>query len=96
MTPQQEERQEERYRVFMAISRERAYQAKKWGTTGHTVGEWLLILESELAEAKQGWVKKNGDGEALAEILQVAAVAVACLEAHGVVERQESTAWKRG
>ena len=91
MTPQQEERQEERYRVFMAISRERASQDKEWGTTGHTVGEWLLILESELAEAKQGWVKGHGDGEALAEILQMASVAVACLEAHGIVEREEPT-----
>ena len=86
----QDERQEERFKVFMALSRERAYQDTKWGTTGHTVGEWLLILESELAEAKQGWVKGHGDGEALAEILQMASVAVACLEAHGIVERQET------
>ena len=84
MTPQQHERQ----KVYVAISRERAYQDRKWGTHGHSVGEWLLILESELAEAKQGWVKGKGDGEALAEILQVAAVAVACLETHGVVERK--------
>ena len=78
-----------RQKVYVAISRERAYQDRTWGTTGHTVGEWLLILESELAEAKQGWVKGHGNGEALSEILQVAAVAVACLEAHGIVERQE-------
>ena len=80
-----------RQKVYVAIARERAYQGRQWGNTWHTVGEWLLILESELTEAKQGWVKGHGNCEALLEILQVAAVAVACLEAHGVVERQELT-----
>ena len=84
MTTQQHNRQE----VYVAISRERAYQQKKWRNTEHTVGEWLLILDSELAEAKQAWVKGRDNSEALAEILQVASVAVACLEAHGIVERK--------
>ncbi len=77
--------------VFSAILRERAYQDEKWGTIEehpHTVGEWLLIIEAELQEAKQGWVKGRGDVDALREILQVSAVAVACMEQHGVIERQ--------
>mgnify|MGYP001562626404 CR=1 FL=1 len=86
MTPQEHERQ----KVYVAISRERAYQEKQWGTTGHAVGEWLLILESELAEAKQAWVKGDGYWDVLAEVLQVATDAVACLEEHGIMERQET------
>lgn len=76
--------------VFYAIERERNYQDDKWGDLEehpHTVGEWLLIMESELNEAKQGWVKEGGDMSALREVLQVATVAVACLQQHGVIER---------
>jgi hypothetical protein len=74
--------------VVNAIGRERDYQDCKWGQPNHSVPGWLLILEAELAEAKQGWVKERGDRDALREILQVAAVAVACLEQHGVYERE--------
>mgnify|MGYP001579815676 FL=1 len=73
--------------VLAAILRERAYQEEKW-STNHTVGEWLLILEAELAEAKEGWVKGKGNADALREILQVVAVGCACLEDHGVIERK--------
>jgi hypothetical protein len=79
--------------VFQAITRERIYQDVKWGTLAqhpHTVGEWLLIVEAELNEAKQGWVKGKGDAEALRELVQVAAVVVAALEQHGVVERWDN------
>lgn len=76
--------------VFAAIQRERDYQDRKWGTLDqypHTVGEWLLILESELQEAKTAWCKGDGSGDALEEVLQVASVAFACMQQHGVVER---------
>ncbi len=76
----------------MAVTAERKYQDAKWGTLSnhpHTVAEWLLILESELAEAKDAWVRNGGDLEALKEIVQVAAVAVACLEQHGPVGRED-------
>lgn len=79
--------------IIAAIDRERAYQDNKWGTIQehpHDVAAWILIMRSELAEAEQGWVKGNGDRDALAEILQVIAVGVACLEQHGVVEREEA------
>ena len=74
--------------VFAAISRERTYQDAKWGLNHHTVGEWILILQAELDEAKQAWVKNPGDGPALTEILQVISVGVACLEAHPIHERR--------
>lgn len=80
----------ERADVFAAIDRERSWQEHQWGTNAehpHTVGEWLLIVEAELHEAKQGWVKGHGDADALRELVQVAAVAVAALEQHGVLER---------
>lgn len=79
-----------RENVFAAIDRERVWQERKWGTTQehpHSVGEWLLIVESELAEAKHAWVKGSGDAAALSELIQVAAVAVAALEQHGATDR---------
>lgn len=74
--------------IFDAVGRERDYQDAKWGANPHTVGEWLLIVESELQEAKGAWFKIGGDFGALQELLQVIAVGVAALEQHGVVERE--------
>ena len=76
--------------VYAAISEELDYQTRKHGSitdNPHTVGEWLLIVEAELAEAKHAWLKA-GDADALRELLQVASVAVACMTQHGVVPRQ--------
>lgn len=76
--------------VFEAISRERAFQDTKWGKphdTGHNIPAWLLIARKELREAEDAWVEKAGNDYALEEILQCAAVLVACLQHHGIVER---------
>jgi len=76
--------------VYAAIDREREHQRRKWGTLenkGHTVGEWLLVIEGELAEAKKAWTDAKGDEECLREIVQVAASAVACMEQHRPVGR---------
>lgn len=76
-------------RILRAILRERDYQTHKWGTLAdhpHTVAEWLLIMESELHEAKQAWVKSD-DSNALRELLQVVATGFAAMQQHGVVER---------
>ena len=76
--------------IEIAIRRERSYQDEKWGTIAghpHTVGEWLLIMEKELREAKGAWISQRGDIGALEEILHVIAVGCACLEQHGIVER---------
>ena len=81
---------QKRRRIRAAIARERLYQDSKWGTTEehpHTVAEWLLIMQAELDEAKQGWLKGRGDDEALLELLQAISVGVACLEQHGICER---------
>lgn len=81
----------ERNDVFREIDNEREYQERKWGTIEQhplTVGEYLLILKGELDEATQAWRKSRGDTDALDEIRQVAAVAVAALEEHGCPSRQ--------
>lgn len=78
-------------KVFEAIERERAYQDLKYpgpdgGPMPHSVGEWILILLGEIQEAHAAWLKGDLDA-ARQEILQVAAVGVACMEEHGVEER---------
>jgi len=76
--------------VFAAIERERHYQDRKWGTIKrhpHSVGEWIMIMNDELREASKAWCGYHGDEEALKEILQVISVGVACLQQHGIVER---------
>lgn len=74
--------------VFAAIDRERLYQDAKRGRP-LDLGAWLTVLRAELAEAEQAWVKGHPDDrEALREVLQVAAVAVAAMEQHGVCERE--------
>lgn len=73
--------------VFEKIKAERAYQDAKWGSLEEKKQElvgYLVILEKELEEAKNGWMKnKDGRDSALAEIVQIAAVAVACLQQYG-------------
>jgi hypothetical protein len=69
-----------------AIRLERAYQDAKWGTPAehpHSVLEWIEIARNELDEARLAWMKET-DERALAELVQVAAVCVACLEQHGI------------
>lgn len=72
--------------VFDLIRGERAYQDAKWGpidSHGHEVGSWVLIVSNLVNDAMRSWVTQPGDKAALAEIVKVAAVAVACLEEHG-------------
>lgn len=76
--------------IFEAIIKERQLQDAKYGSGGHELPGWLLVIEKELAEAKdaatgQGRRKKEtGRNSTRAELLQIAAVAVAALEQHGL------------
>lgn len=80
--------------VIDAVVAERLYQDGKHGpieTSPHTLGEWLLIMESELAEAKEALIKGGvGRNAVKAEIVQVLATGLACLEQHGLdpIERR--------
>lgn len=71
-----------------AILLEREFQDKKFGPgSQHTIGEWVIIMEAELAEAKLALIKGGtGRNSVLMEIVQVCAVGLACLEQHGVQE----------
>lgn len=72
--------------VFEAISKERERQDFIWGPNKpQSLPGFLIVLEKELAEAKEAWVKSvTGDHAPLNEIVQIAATAVACLEKYGV------------
>lgn len=75
-----------RAQIYTAIDRERAYQDHKYGdahTRGLTLIEWSRIAKRELTESMFAPDQQN----ALAELLQVAAVCIAAIEAHGLVER---------
>ena len=71
--------------VFDLIRSERERQNAKWGVDKEqSCAGFLLVLESELAEAKAGWTKNvEGKHAAMREIIQLAAVAVAALQQHG-------------
>ena len=74
-----------REQVYAQIDRERDYQDVKWGSDKRqSLAGYLIILQKELNEAVDGWMKDSpGRNAPLNEITQVAAVAVACLEQYG-------------
>ena len=76
--------------VRNAIDSERDYQQKKWPNHKHTVGEWILIMDKCMTDAKRAWVCGHGDNQALNEIRQVVTVGVAAMEQHGSPKRQPS------
>lgn len=73
--------------VMRVIATERAYQDSKWGKDKkQSVAGYLTIMRKELSEAEDGWLmgdRAEGRDSALAEIVQVAAVAVRCLQHYG-------------
>ena len=80
--------------VMAAIMKEREFQDIKWGKisegAGHSLAEWVLLIESEVEEAKVALIKGGrGRDSIMAEIIQVAAVCVAALEQHGTEEITE-------
>ena len=70
------------------VRSERAHQDAKWGSLeqhNQSIPGYLVILQSELDEARAGWMKNvEGDHSSLSEIRQIAAVAVACMEQYGI------------
>lgn len=75
--------------IYRAIDDERQYQDNKWGSLHsrpHSLGDWIIIMEEELREAKQAFLKEGRDNT-LRELLQTVTVGVAALEQHGVVTR---------
>lgn len=73
--------------VYLAISKERIYQDRKWGVDKpQSVPGFILIMRKELDEVERAWAKNvRGDRQTvLEEVIQVAATAVACCERYGV------------
>jgi NTP pyrophosphatase (non-canonical NTP hydrolase) len=73
------------YTVLAAIIAERKRQDEKWGVQFHTAVEWVSILAEEVGEAATEANELHFAGtprlaELRAEVVQVAAVAVAIVE----------------
>lgn len=91
--PLGEKRNERLKPVIAAITNELMYQDSKWGAgKSQSLAGYLLILQREIDEAINGWMK-NSDGRnaPLAEVVQVAAVAIRCLEEYGTKGNARST-----
>ena len=86
--------------LLAKILAERDYQNEKYGPVGtpdhcgpggHSLAGWLIVIEKELAEAKDaatgnGRREKTGRNTTRAEIVQIAAVCFAALEQWGMDE----------
>ena len=74
--------------VVESLKQERERQDKKWGSLEEkqqSLAGYMMVIRKELGEAEEGWMKnKEGKHSSLAEIRQVAAVAIACLQQHGI------------
>lgn len=83
--PLGERRNERLKNVVAAITNELMHQDNKWGSgRPQSLAGYLLILRSEIDEAINGWMKNaEGRNAPLAEVVQVAAVAIRCLEDYG-------------
>lgn len=77
-------------KVLLEVKQEREFQTKKFGVQNHSPAEWLMILGEEVGEANQAALETHFNydkvSEAIrwenyrAELVQVAAVAVAMVE----------------
>jgi formylmethanofuran dehydrogenase subunit E len=74
--------------VIKALEAEREYQEQKWPASRPSAGEWLLIMQKCLDDARRAWVTGRGDEQVLYEIRQVAACGVAALEQWGAPTRE--------
>lgn len=76
--------------IINAILEERDFQDAKHQTSHHGMGTWLLLIESELDEAKLAAVKGgSGRNSVRHELIQVAALCMAALEDHGLTSHNE-------
>lgn len=76
-------------RVVNALAAERAYQDTEYGTTAErnlSIGDYLVIARGEMEEAEEAF-RDGSNADTLCEIMQAAAVLVACMERHGIGSR---------
>lgn len=77
--------------VYTAIDRERAYQTRKWGSIQrhpHELAGYTTLMQVKLRKVEDAWAGARDDSAALRELLKVVALGVACLEQHGIIERE--------
>jgi hypothetical protein len=89
-----------REEVFQIINAEREYQERRWGfvspsgklvPVSHSVGDYIVLMDNYLAEAKRAFAKNHGDTAALNELRKVVALGVACFEQNGLPDRAVGT-----
>jgi len=76
--------------VLRALHSELLYQQAMHGDDRHSVGEWLLIIEKCLDDAKRAWQSGHNNAwtHTLREIRQVAASGVAAMTQCGAENRR--------
>lgn len=74
--------------VLEEIAVERAKQDAKWGEQNHGIFKWVAILGEEFGEVSKASLEDDSSGYR-AELIQVAAVAVAMIEAHDRKMKEE-------
>lgn len=77
-----------RKQVYELIDGERLHQDVHMGPGRHEVGAWLAVLHRRIELARQIWCDCLDDEQAMREVRNVAAVAVAALEQHGAPARE--------
>lgn len=81
-------------RVIAAIEHELQYQKDKWGADKEqSLPGYMLVMQKELNEAIDGWMKNKIEDRqtCLEEIVQVVAVGIKCLETYGTCGSALST-----
>lgn len=80
-----------RAEVYSALNSERDYQDKLGSdrTDGaqHTVGDYIVMLQSYQHKLTEAWTNNAGTEEALKVIRKIGGIAVHCMEDHGAIPR---------
>lgn len=77
-----------REQVYKAIDGERDYQdslgCDRTDGSDKTVGDYITMLSTYQRRAADNWTNVPGNRAALHEIRKIAAIAVRCMEEHGI------------
>ena len=80
-----------RSEVYAAIDGEREYQERlgpdRTDGNAKSVGDYIVMLDYYVLQAKAAWTNNPGDSFALDVIRKIGGIAVHCMEDHGVVKR---------
>lgn len=67
-------------KIKKLIEKEQKHQIEKHGNYPHSLGEWILIIEKQLNDAKIQWYNPRSPSNTLREIKQIAATAISALD----------------